>query len=244
MQAAKLDLRSRDAAMKGSEKGPVIVARKPEESSLYKKIAGIEKPLMPMDGKLPDAQIAAFKKWIEQGAPWDVSLDSGAGANAKQDLAALEKWTVPEGARSWWAFKKPVKAVAPKTGDAEWDTHPIDGFIHAAHRKMKLKVAPVASKTMLLRRAFLDLTGLPPTAEETRQFMDDNSSDAWEKLIDRLLESPHYGERWGRHWLDVARYADSNGYEHDFDRPNAWRYRAFSKSNWPGTSCPKPRMTS
>ena len=224
MQAAKLDLRSREAAMQGSEKGPVIVAHKPDDSTLYKKIAGIEKPLMPMDGKLPDAQIAAIKQWIEQGAAWDAALDGGAG---KQDLAALEQWKVPAGARTWWAFQRPVKAALPKTGDAAWDTHPIDAFLHAAHQQKKLKTAPLASKSQLLRRAFLDLTGLPPTVDETRQFMEDRSPDAWEKLIDRLLESPHYGERWGRHWLDLARYADSNGYEHDFDRPNAWRYRDY-----------------
>jgi mono/diheme cytochrome c family protein len=170
MQAAKLDLRSREAALKGSEKGPVIIAHKPEESSLYKKISGAEKPLMPMDGRLPDAQIAAIRQWIEQGAAWDAALDGG---TVKQDLAALEQWKVPDGAREWWAFKKPVKVAVPKTGDAEWDTHPIDAFLHLTHQKMKLKPAPVASKASLLRRAFLDLTGLPPTAGETLQFMQD-----------------------------------------------------------------------
>ena len=224
MQAAKLDLRSREAALKGSEKGPVIVIQKPDESTLYKKISGAEKPLMPMDGKLPDAQIAAIRQWIEQGATWDAALESGAG---KQDLASLENWKVPKGARNYWAFQKPIKAAVPKTGDAEWDAHPIDAFLHSTHQKRQLKVAPVADKATLLRRAFLDLTGLPPTADETRQYMEDHSSNAWEKLLDRLLESPQYGERWGRHWLDVARYADSNGYEHDFDRPNAWRYRDY-----------------
>ena len=224
MQAAKLDLRSREAAFKGSEKGPVIVAHKPEESSLYKKIAGVEKPLMPMDGKLPDAQIAAIREWIAQGASWDAALEGGAG---KQDLASLEQWKVPAGAREYWAFKKPVKAALPKTGAAEWDAHPIDAFLHAQHQKMGLKTAPLADKASLLRRAFLDLTGLPPTADETKQYIADRAPDAWEKLIDRLLDSPQYGERWGRHWLDVARYADSNGYEHDFDRPNAWRYRDY-----------------
>ncbi len=226
MQAAKLDLRSREAALKGSEKGPVLVVHKPDESTLYKKIAGIEKPLMPMDGKLPDPQIAAIRQWIEQGAPWEGSLDTGA-AGAKQDLSSLEQWKVPEGARNYWAFSKPVRTAPPKTGDAEWDTHPIDAFLHRTHQERKLKTAPVASKSQLLRRAFLDLTGLPPTAGETRRFMEDRAPDAWAKLIDRLLESPQYGERWGRHWLDVARYADSNGYEHDFDRPNAWRYRDY-----------------
>ncbi len=226
MQAAKLDLRSREAATRGSEKGPVLVAHKPGESTLYKKIAGIEKPQMPMDGKLSDAQITAIRQWIEQGAPWDAALDT-AGADARADLGALEQWKLPEGARNYWAFHKPVRTAVPKTGDAEWDAHPIDAFLHRAQQERKLKPAPVASKAHLLRRAFLDLTGLPPTANETRRFTEDRAPDAWAKLIDRLLESPQYGERWGRHWLDVARYADSNGYEHDFDRPNAWRYRDY-----------------
>jgi len=227
MQAAKLDLRTREAAFRGSDKGPVIVAHKPEESSLFKKISGAEKPLMPMDGKLPEAQIAAIRAWIEQGAAWSAPLDGGNAASAKQNLAALEKWTVPAGARDQWAFRKPVKTTPPATGDAAWDRHPIDAFVRRTQLDRKLTPAPLASPAMLVRRAYLDLTGLPPTPAEARAFLDDKSPNAWEKLIDRLLDSPHYGERWGRHWLDVARYADSNGYEHDFDRPNAWRYRDY-----------------
>lgn len=231
MQAAKLDLRTREAAMKGGDKGPVILAHKPEDSPLYKKIAGIEKPLMPMDGKLPDAQIAAIRAWIEQGAAWDggaIEVSASGAAAAKKDLAKLEDMTLPEGAKRFWAFQKPVKAALPKAvGPAEWLMHPVDAFIAREHQRLKLKAAPVANKQTLLRRAYLDLTGLPPTPAETEAFLKDQTPNAWEKLIDRLLESPHYGERWGRHWLDVARYADSNGYEHDFDRPNAWRYRDY-----------------
>ena len=134
---------------------------------------------------------------------------------------------LPPEAREWWAFKKPVKAQVPRTGDAAWDAHPVDAFLKRALDQRGLKPAPLADKRTLLRRAYLDLIGLPPTPQQTREFIEDHSPDAWEKLIDRLLASPHYGERWGRHWLDVARYADSNGYEHDFDRPNAWRYRDY-----------------
>jgi hypothetical protein len=225
MQLGKLDLHTREAAMKGSEKGPVIIENKPEESSLYKKIAGLEKPLMPMDGKLKPEEIAILKSWIAQGAPWDAELT--AAPAIQNNLSAMEEYTPPEAARKGWAFQKPAKAALPKTGDPGWDTHPVDAFLHKTQIEKGLKPAPLADKQTLLRRAYLDLTGLPPTPEESASFLADNSPRAWENLIDRLLDSPHYGERWGRHWLDVARYADSNGYEHDFDRPNAWRYRDY-----------------
>ena len=105
--------------------------------------------------------------------------------------------------------------------------HPVDAFVMQKLQERGLTPAPRADAITLVRRAYLDLIGLPPTPAEVAEFVNDKSADAWEKLIDRLLASPHYGERWGRHWLDVARYADSNGYEHDFDRPNAWRYRDY-----------------
>ena len=229
MQAAKLDLRTREAAMKGGDKGPVILAHKPDDSPLYRKIAGMEKPLMPMDGKLPDAQIAAIRAWIEQGAAWDggaIEVSASGAAAAKKDLAKLEDMPLPESARRYWAFQKPVKSPLPKVS-AGWQAHPVDAFIAREHQRLQVKAAPVANRQTLLRRAYLDLTGLPPTPAETAAFLQDQAPNAWEKLIDRLLDSPHYGERWGRHWLDVARYADSNGYEHDFDRPHAWRYRDY-----------------
>jgi hypothetical protein len=144
MQAAKLDLRSRRRA-EGQRKGPVIIAHKPEESSLYKKISGAEKPLMPMDGRLPDAQIAAIRQWIEQGAAWDAALDGG---TVKQDLAALEQWKVPDGAREWWAFK-PGKWRFP-SGDADGNA-PVDAFLRLTHQKMKLRHARRV-EGLLLRR--------------------------------------------------------------------------------------------
>ncbi len=217
MQLAKLDLRSREAALKGGEKGPSIVPGKPEQSILYKRCAGTEKPAMPMDGKLTAKEIDLLKRWIEQDAKWDDKLDA-----APVDVAALEDMKIPEAARQYWAYQKPVRAKVPAGAE-----HPIDAFLRKAIADRGLKAAPRASKTTLLRRAYMDLTGLPPTAEEARAYLNDKSPRAWENLIEKLLASPHYGERWGRHWLDVARYADSNGYEHDFDRPNAWRYRDY-----------------
>ena len=142
-----------------------------------------------------------------------------AAAGVTQDAA------IPSAARNYWAFKLPVQApVPPAANDL---TNPIDRFLDATRRDKGLTAAPRASKLTLLRRAYLDLIGLPPTPAETDAFLADARPDAWERLIDTLLASPHYGERWGRHWLDVARYADSSGFEQDYDRPNAWRYRDY-----------------
>jgi hypothetical protein len=129
------------------------------------------------------------------------------------------------GGRSYWAFKLPVQAQFPDR--SETFPHPIDRFLDKARREKGLTPSPRASRLTLLRRAYLDLIGLPPGPQETAAFLADTRPDAWDRLIDTLLASPHYGERWGRHWLDVARYADSSGYEHDYDRPNAWRYRDY-----------------
>ncbi|MDQ2945271.1 MAG: DUF1549 and DUF1553 domain-containing protein, partial [Acidobacteriota bacterium] len=125
---------------------------------------------------------------------------------------------LPASAREYWAFRQPVAHAGAAS---------VDGFVTRALREHGLSRAPEADRHTLLRRAYLDLIGLPPTPAEADEFLKDTAPRSWERLIDRLLASPHYGERWGRHWLDVARYADSNGFEHDFDRPNAWRYRDY-----------------
>ena len=221
MQLGKLDLRDRESALKGSGKGAALVPGDPEKSPMYRHVAGLDKPQMPMDGQLKPEEVAVLRDWIAQGAKWEGTL--GASAAATQDLKKLETWTVPAGARDQWAFRKPVRPAVPANGAK----HPVDAFVRQALAARGLTQAPAADKTTLVRRAYLDLLGLPPTPAEVTQFARDTSPNAWPELIDRLLASPHYGERWGRHWMDVARYADSNGYEHDFDRPNAWRYRDY-----------------
>ncbi len=214
VQLSKLDLRTREAALKGGEHGPALVPGKAEESRLFRLVSGLEKPAMPMDGKLTAEQIAAIKDWIEQGAKWD----GGAVPVTTSVLGPDEDRPITAEERAYWAFQKPVRHAVPAGY-----RNPIDAFLSATRAQKGLKPAPEADRRTLVRRAYLDLTGLPPTPAEVNEFVNDKSLDAWEKLIDRLLDSPHYGECWGRHWLDVARYADSNGYEHDFDRPNAWR---------------------
>ena len=131
----------------------------------------------------------------------------------------------PAAARTYWAFKLPVAAPLPDVSNRF--QNPVDRFLEIARQDKGLQPAPPAARLTLLRRAYLDLVGLPPSAAESAAFLADHAPDAWPRLIDRLLASPHYGERWGRHWLDVARYADSSGFEQDYDRPNAWRYRDY-----------------
>jgi hypothetical protein len=132
---------------------------------------------------------------------------------------------VPAAARNYWAFRLPSQAPPPDVSGGL--QHPIDRFLQKVREAKGLTAGPRANRLTLLRRAYLDLIGLPPSPSETAAFLANESPDAWDKLIDSLLASPHYGERWGRHWLDVARYADSSGFEQDYDRPNAWRYRDY-----------------
>ena len=224
LQLSRLDLRSRETALKGGDRGPAIVPGSASESRLFRLVSGSEKPSMPMGGeKLTDQQISAIKAWIEQGADWD----SDAASLTTVSPAAVEDVPIPPAARNYWAFQKPVRSSVPITRNAGTNRNPVDAFLMKALEDRSLEPAQEAGARTLVRRAFLDLIGLPPTPAETATFLNDRSPDRWERLIDRLLASPHYGERWGRHWLDVARYADSNGFEHDFDRPNAWRYRDY-----------------
>jgi hypothetical protein len=221
VRLSALDLRTRESALKGGQRGAALVPGKAAESRLYRAVTGLEKPAMPLDGKLTAAQIDLIRDWIDQGASWD-----GAPPAADSTPAVtVDEMPVSPEARRYWAFQKPVRAPVPD-GPAALG-NPIDRFLEKTRRDRGLPSAPRADRVTLLRRASMDLTGLPPTPAETAAWLADQSPNAWEKLIDRLLASPHYGERWGRHWLDVARYADSSGFEHDFDRPNAWRYRDY-----------------
>jgi hypothetical protein len=225
---ANLDLSSREGALKGGDRGAALVPGRAEESRLYRLIAGLDQPSMPLDGgTLPPAQIATIKAWIDQGAVWDAGASASASAPAKaaDPFAALRTTSLPPDARDYWAYKRPVQPPVP--GVKASSDNPIDRFLEKKRQDLGLKAAPRADKLTLLRRASLDLIGLPPSAEEIAAFVADASPGAWERVVDRLLASPHYGERWGRHWLDVARYADSGGFQNDTDRPHFWRYRDY-----------------
>ena len=182
---------------------------------------------MPLDGApLTSEQIAAVKTWIDEGAHWDAAaVASSAPASSVNAGAALEHSPLPPGARDYWAFKLPVQAPVPIA--TAHLTNPIDRFLENTRASKGLKAAPRADRLTLLRRAYLDVIGLPPTPDQTAAFLADTAPGSWERLIDALLASPHYGERWARHWLDAARYADTDGYEDDHDRPNIWRYRDY-----------------
>ncbi|MCB1021263.1 MAG: DUF1549 domain-containing protein, partial [Acidobacteria bacterium] len=207
-QLGQLRLDARAIVLEGGVSGKTVTPGEPEKSELYLRVAGTsEHPRMPMGGELPAAEIETIRQWIAEGAVWPESV----GAK----VSALEKH---------WAFIPPVRQEPPAVRNEAWVKNPIDRFILARLEKEGLAPSPQADRTTLLRRAHLDITGLPPTIEEADAFLADTSDDAYATLVDRLLASPHYGERWGRHWLDAARYADSDGFEKDKPR-NVWFYR-------------------
>src|SRR5215510_6072476 len=220
---ANLDLRTREGALKGAKHGPVIVPGNAAESHLYRRLTGQETPPMPLGGRLTDAEIALIKDWIDSGAEWDAGRALAPGAVTGTSTA--KKFTDQQ--RRYWAFQKVVKPAVPLVKDREWGRNPIDALIAAKLDEKKLKPNGHADRVTLIRRATLDLTGLPPTPEDVQGFLSDTSPDAFAKVVDRLLASPQYGERWGRHWLDLARYADTNGFKTDEPRPNIWRYRDY-----------------
>ncbi len=222
-QMAGLDLRSREALLKGGQGGPAIVPGDAKASPLYLRVAGAKQPAMPLGGALAPEQIEAIRQWIEQGAPWE---EKGHQAQTGPAPAGSGR-EITEEDRQWWAFQKPTRHPVPKVADSRWNKTPIDAFLQRKREEKGLTAAPRADKRTLIRRAYLDLIGLLPAPEEVDAFVADDSPRAFAELVDRLLGSQHYGERWARHWLDIARYADSKGYEQDFDNPNAWRYRDY-----------------
>ena len=220
IQSSGLDLSTRENALEGGNRGPAIVPGDAEASRLFRQLAGLEGPVMPLGVPLPEEDVEKFRAWIEAGAVWD---DGPATTVAASEFSAFVT-EVPASARDYWAFRLPEQTPPPAVDGFE---HPIDRFLEHKRREQGVSAAPRAEKAALLRRAYLDLLGLPPSVEELESFLADTAPGAWARQIDRLLASPHYGERWGRHWLDVARYADSDGYEQDVDRANAWRYRDY-----------------
>lgn len=199
-----LDLENRQAALKGGTRGPAFVEGKASESKLIEAVERKGKVAMPPNKPLSSSEIEVLRRWIDEGAKWDVSL-SGTAAPP-----------------TWWAFQPVVRPEVPKLSRP---LHEIDAFIQQRLEREKLPVARRASAATLARRAYMDLWGLPATAKQIEEFVSDKSPTAWPKLIDKLLASPHYGEKWGRHWLDLVRYADTAGFELDTYIHDAWRYR-------------------
>ena len=216
VQQGGLRLDSREAALKGGTNGIAIVLADPEKSKLIKAVHYDTDLKMPPSGKLKPTEIAALTQWVKMGAPW---------TPAKSKLLPGK----PDPAANHWAFKPFKKQVLPKVSLVGWAKSPIDRFVLAKLEAKHLIPAPPADRRTLIRRAAFDLTGLPPSPEGVSDFLADKSPKAWERVIDRLLASPQYGERWGRHWLDVARYADTKGYvfQEDAVFHNAYTYRDY-----------------
>jgi hypothetical protein len=224
-QEANLDLRTPAAMLRGGKSGPAIVPGKPAESRVVQRITAGQ---MPPPTRLVEAcvkpvektELDTLTKWIASGAPV---------VDVKPDVATTTPDTlVTDKDRDFWAFRPAQPVKVPTVRDTSRVRSPIDAFILAKLEAKGLTFAPDADRLTLMRRAYYDLTGLPPSPEEVKAFLADNSPDAYEKLIDRLLASPRYGERWGRYWLDLAGYADSEGKrEQDLPRPHAWRYRDY-----------------
>jgi len=211
----ELDLRLVRFMAHGGESGPAIVVGQPDESLLIQRVRDGDMP--PGEAKVGEEELAVLKKWIAAGAktarPEPETIGPGLGITPEE--------------RAFWSFQPIRRPKVPEYGKDSRVRTPIDALLTSAMEPHGLKLSPDADKQTLLLRAYFDLIGLPPTEEETQEFMADESPDAWENLIGRLLNSPHYGERWGRHWLDVAGYADSEGATADAERPWAWRYRDY-----------------
>ncbi len=212
-----LALDSAAGILKGGETGPAIVSGQPEKSLLLQAVRQKGELKMPPKGQLTSAQVTAIEDWIKAGAPMPAASSTLPKRTGK----------ITDADRAWWAFQPIRKTAPPKTADDSWSRNEIDRFILERIRKENLKIAPEAERRALIRRLSFDLVGLPPSPANVEAFVNDKSADAYEKLVDRLLASPRYGERWARHWLDLVRYADSDGYRIDDFRPQAWRYRDY-----------------
>jgi hypothetical protein len=239
-QKGGLRLDSRQAALKGGSSGPAVVPGQPEQSLLVSAINYGDLYQMPPKSKLPAEEIEALTNWVKQGAPWGLdSAPSGKQASpgpggSKTPIVDLDApGEFARRARSWCfqPLQSPVPPASP-VQESQWCRNPIDCFLLAGLRSPGLGPAPEADRRTLIRRLSFDFTGLPPTPEEVAKFLADGSPDAYERLVDRLLASPRYGECWARHWLDLARFAETAGHEFDYDVLNAYRYRDYVIRAW------------
>ena len=202
-----LDLRSRETILRGGKRGAALAPGDPDRSVLYQAVARTGDLKMP-PGKdaLSSEETGAIRDWIEAGAVWSART--------------------PAAVPSWWSFQKQKRPPIPAIKQGRVN-NPIDAFVLAKLDEIGLTPAPPADRATLIRRVYFDLTGLPPSPEEVEQFISDQDPNAYPKLVDRLLASPRYGEEWGKHWLDLVRYADTGGFQTDVYFKNAWRYRDY-----------------
>ncbi|MBY0586617.1 DUF1549 domain-containing protein [bacterium] len=213
-----LRLDSLQGMLDGGESGPAIVPGKPDESLIVNAVS-YESLEMPPTGKLPESEINLLVEWVRRGATWP-------GAAPVRESRAREM-EVTDADRQLWSFTPPARSSIPAAGQHAVARNSIDLFIQAEQEAAGLTMSPAAGKRELLRRLTFDLVGLPPSLSEVQAFEEDSRPDAYERRVDQWLASPHYGERWGRHWLDVVRYAQTDGYERDSEKPESWRYRDY-----------------
>lgn len=215
-QKGGLRLDTRDAMLQGGKTGPAVAPGKTAESLVIAAIRYHDLE-MPPDAPLPEADISRLEQWVAAGAPWP------------EHAAALREATskITAGDRAWWAFQPLAMPDVPAVEGDTWSRNPIDRFVYRRLREHDMEPAPQAGKAVLVRRLYFDLTGLPPSPEEIDRFVNDPAPDAWEHLVDRLLDDPRYGEHWARFWLDLVRYAESDGWNQDAYRPQIWRYRDY-----------------
>ena len=212
---------SREGILNGGDQGAAFNEKEPEKSILLEMISYKDGDHeMPPKEKLPQAHTETLTKWVKMGLPFPPEDEIRGGAGHKGMV-------VTDADRQHWAFRSVKNQPTPKVKNSSWIKNGIDAFVLARLEKEGLKPNPQASKETLIRRAYYDLIGLPPNPEQVQAFLEDNDPKAFEQLVDELLRMPQYGERWGRHWLDLVRYAETNGYERDSEKPEAWRYRDY-----------------
>ena len=215
-----LVMTSREALLKGGESGAVIDLEEPSASLLMEAVR-YEAYEMPPQGQLPDNEIAILNEWIEKGLPYE-----GDYTNTEAEAASMAP-PVNETTKQFWSFQPVLDHEAPSVKNKAWIRDELDRFVLAKLEEAGLTPATEASRSQWLRRVYYDLTGLPPSPQEVSDFLNDQSPEAFEKVVDHLLDSPHYGEKWARHWLDLVRYAETNSYERDGSKPHVWRYRDY-----------------
>jgi hypothetical protein len=214
-----LNLTRREFILKGGASGPVVSLDKPNDSRLLKAISHMHAELkMPPTGPLGPKDVEVLTKWVRKGLP---------GKPITVAAETIRPGVVTPAARNSWPYRALTRPETPAVRNGAWVANPIDAFVLAKLEAKALKPAAPADRVALVRRVYYDLIGLPPRPEQVDAFVNDQSPDTYEKLLDSLLDSPHYGERWGRHWLDLVRYAETNGYERDGPKPFAWRFRDY-----------------
>ena len=218
---SELALDDRAAILHGGSRGVAIVPGHPEKSLLISALRGRSgAPDMPPKGRLPEQKIALVEEWIRIGAPWP-------GGAAAPHVAPKAAFNLQDRKAKHWVWKPISRPAVPAVKNRAWVKNPIDAFILSGLEAHNLAPAPAADRRTLIRRATFDLIGLPPTTAEVDAFLKDTAPGAYERVVDRLLASPHYGERWARHWLDLVRYAETYGHEGDYDKPGAFQYRDY-----------------